>query len=83
MGPCTLQGVLGRIEECPGGRCPFWEADGNGGDCALAAIGPELPGHPALAAHLLELRHDLELAAVRAEWPLFYRRLNEEQEAEG
>ena len=79
MGRCTLQGVVGRTEECPGARCPFWEADGKGGDCALAAIGPELTGRPALAAHLLELRHGLELA----EWPVFYRRLNEEQEAEG
>jgi hypothetical protein len=81
MGLCTLQVAVGEVEACPGVRCPFWETDGGG--CALAAIGPELAGRPAVAEHLLELRHDLELAAARAEWPLFYRHLNEEQEAGG
>ena len=81
QGLCTLQYTVGRVEPCPGAACPFWE--GEQGACVLAPVRPELDGRPALAQHLLGLRRELEGASARSGWPLFYRLLNEEQEAGG
>jgi hypothetical protein len=78
---CTLQYGVGRVERCPGARCPFWVGDRGELRCVLAPIAYEIRGRPELAQHLLELRRKLDdgRAAGRS---LFYRLLDEEQEAE-
>jgi hypothetical protein len=82
-GLCTLQYAVGRVEPCPGARCPFWAIEGEGGACVLAPVVREVDGRPALAQHLLELRRELDDAKAGSGRPLFSRLLNEEQEAEG
>jgi hypothetical protein len=67
---CTLQYAVGRIEDCPGERCPFWLGD----KCLFAGVVDEIERKPSLAQHLLELR--LALASAASEPPgrsLFYR----------
>ena len=83
MEACALQYVAGRVERCPGLRCPLW--DQAGGACALAALTGDLVSHPPLAQYLLELRMCLDQARSDGrshERRLFYRLLNEEQAAE-
>ncbi|MEX2210988.1 MAG: hypothetical protein WD689_04415 [Gaiellaceae bacterium] len=79
---CMLQYGAGRVEECPGSRCPFWLSHG----CVLAGGEAEIAARPQLADHLLELRLELDRAraASREQSPrsLFYRLLNEEQGAD-
>jgi hypothetical protein len=83
MKACALQDAVGRVEACPGVRCPFWDAQGIG--CVIAPVELELPRQPALAQHLLALRTQLDSARREtqsaAERRLFYRLLNEEQVA--
>jgi hypothetical protein len=57
--PCELQDAAGRVERCPGSRCPFWELDAGGGDCIFARSDHEFRGRPELAHLLLGLRHTL------------------------
>jgi hypothetical protein len=49
---CTLQYAVGRIEDCPGERCPLWLDD----ECVFATVTDEIERRPGLAQHLLELR---------------------------
>ena len=56
--PCTLQYSVGRIEECPGAMCPFW--DEQSAACIFHPVEAELLRSPALAEHLLELRRELD-----------------------
>ena len=58
-GTCHMEESLGRIEQCPGAFCPFWEHD----RCGLDQL--DFRGRPELAAFLTELRGELE--SVRAE----------------
>ena len=83
QGLCTLQYTVGRIEPCLGARCPFWEVEGEEGACVLAPVTQEIVGRPSLAHHLLGLRRELDGTSARSGWSLFYKLLNEEQEAEG
>ena len=84
MKACALQDAVGRVEACPGVRCPFWDAQGIG--CVIAPVEIELPHQPALAQHLLALRMQLDSACrdtgAATQRRLFYRRLNGEQLAE-
>ena len=83
-GLCKLQYTLGRVEACPGARCPFWVVESAEACCVLAGAESEFDGRPALAQHLLELRTELDnVRRPREGWVLFHRLLNEEQEAEG
>lgn len=49
---CRLQYAVGRVETCPGERCPFWADDA----CVFSAVGPDVFERPDVAQHLLELR---------------------------
>lgn len=49
---CTLQDAAGRVETCPGKKCPFWLDD----ECAIGGFRADLPRNPSLVAHLLRLR---------------------------
>jgi hypothetical protein len=52
---CTLRlAAEGVVEQCPGGRCAFWD-DG----CLVDRLGPDVRRSD-LAAYLLELRERLE-----------------------
>jgi hypothetical protein len=79
-GLCTLQYAVGRIETCPGARCPFWD-DAAEDSCVVAPIERHLLDQPGLAQHLLELRASLDRARHGGEEEegrrLFYRLLNE------
>jgi hypothetical protein len=57
---CTLEAVVGKVEPCPEGACPFWEADG----CAFEQL--DVEADPALAGWLLELRRRLASAESTA-----------------
>ena len=57
--PCDLHAVLGRVDDCPGHVCPFWEDDL--GACAVRHLSQTDPS-PELADWLLDLRRRLELA---------------------
>jgi hypothetical protein len=59
---CTLEAVVGKVEPCPEGACPFWETDGDG--CAFEQL--DVEADPALAAWLLELRRRLASAESTA-----------------
>ena len=84
-GLCTLQYAAGRLEDCPGARCPFWEERGEPG-CVVAPIERVLIEQPHLSQHLLGLRLEFDRACVSAAEPpprsLFYRLLNEAHTAE-
>ena len=60
---CTLYAALGRVEPCPGSKCPLWSA---AGACVLEDVEFEILYRPPLAAHLLALRRTLEDAAPAA-----------------
>jgi hypothetical protein len=76
---CRLQHAAGRIETCPEERCPFWEPGGAAlaGRCAVEQV--DLSGRQQLAAWLLRIRTQLELASTREQEDqvrrLFYRLL--------
>ena len=80
-GLCTLQYAVGRIESCPGERCPFWDATDFEVGCVVAPIERHLLEQPVLAQHLLEVRAELDRARSDAEQEetrtLFYRLLAE------
>ena len=57
--PCDLHLALGRVEACPGNRCPFWEDEL--GACAVRHLA-KTEHSPELADWLLELRRRLESA---------------------
>lgn len=83
--PCGLQYSAGRIEECPGAACPFW--DEQAAACIFHPVKLELLRSPALAAHLLELRRELDQgrhdgSGKEAQRSLFYRLLEDEPAAE-
>ena len=59
---CSLETVVGRVEACPEGACPFWAVDGGG--CAFEQL--DVAVDPALAAWLLELRRRLASAESTA-----------------
>jgi hypothetical protein len=61
---CRLQDEAGRVENCPGVRCPFWEQAGRAGEegCIFDRVALDLHGHSELAHHLLRLRRTLECA---------------------
>ena len=82
---CTLQYAAGRIESCPGSACPFWLAEGEGGTCVFTDSEHIIETNSRLAQHLLELRLALQRPQPEGTEArsLFYRLLNEEQEAEG
>jgi hypothetical protein len=53
---CTIELIAeGHADRCPGEGCPFWEHS-----CVLARIEADLDGRPEVAAHLLDLRRELE-----------------------
>ena len=52
---CTLQDAAGRVEHCPGERCPFWLDEG----CGIAGLRADLYRNPSLVSHLLRLREQL------------------------
>lgn len=75
---CALQDAAGRVETCPGARCPFWEEGGAAleAGCGIERLALDL-ARPGLAQALLEERFVLdrarngeEAAPVRS---LFYR----------
>lgn len=73
-GLCTLQYSLGRVEACPGARCPFWVVEGIEAGCVLTDVRSEFEGRPAVAAQLLAVRAELDCAYERREgWTLFHR----------
>ena len=49
---CQLQYAAGRIEPCPGGSCPFFDAHG----CALAGLRADLSSNLPLTYLLLDVR---------------------------
>jgi hypothetical protein len=53
---CRLQDAVGRVETCPGSRCPFWDDEA----CMFRAVGPDVFERPDVAQHLLELRTALQ-----------------------
>jgi hypothetical protein len=59
---CSLEAAVGKVEACPEGACPFWEADGGG--CAFEQL--DVVADFALAAWLLELRRRLAAAESTA-----------------
>jgi hypothetical protein len=74
---CRLQYAANRIEDCPEGRCPFWEAGGAVLDARCAIDHVDIDSNPALVSWLLELRSRLEVAGLNDEpeagWRLFHR----------
>ena len=52
---CTLQDAAGRVETCPGERCPLWLDDA----CTIGGLRADLYRNPSLVAHLLRLREQL------------------------
>lgn len=53
--PCQLQYAAGRVEECPGEECPYWEGDG----CLITGLRLDLGENPDLTNLLLKLRAEL------------------------
>jgi hypothetical protein len=74
---CRLQYEVGRVETCPGARCPFWEST----SCVVDGV--DVAGRSDLATWLLGIRGSLERARMRDDQRearrLFYRALNEGQ----
>ena len=60
---CSLSAVVGEIEACPEGACPFWEPGGAalGGRCAFEQLG--LAANAPLASWLLDIRGRLAAAS--------------------
>jgi hypothetical protein len=56
---CSLEAVVGRLEACSEGACPFWEPGGAalGGRCAFEQL--DIMADAALANWLLEIRERL------------------------
>jgi hypothetical protein len=75
---CRLQYEVGRVETCPGARCPFWQST----SCVVDGV--DVAGRSDLATWLLGIRGSLERAWMRDDdreaRRLFYRALNEGQE---
>jgi hypothetical protein len=71
---CKLQYTVGRVEDCPEERCPFWEPGGAvlEGRCAFDQI--DVGDNAELATWLLRIRKRLE-AAGRVEADEHVRRL--------
>lgn len=63
---CALQDAVGRVEACPGARCPFWEPGGAvlAGGCLLERLTLDLGRRPDLANYLLGLRVVLDEGRV-------------------
>ncbi len=59
---CSLEAAVGKVEACPEGACPFWEAEERG--CAFEQL--DVVADSALAAWLLELRRRLAAAESTA-----------------
>ena len=59
---CSLAGVVGKVEACPEGACPFWEPGGAvlGGRCAFEEL--DVAADAALATWLLQIRERLASA---------------------
>jgi hypothetical protein len=59
---CSLQAVVGKVEACPEGACPFWEPGGAvlDGRCAFEEL--DVAADAALATWLLEIRERLASA---------------------
>ena len=59
---CSLEAVVGRLETCPEGACPFWEPGGAAldGRCAFEEL--DVVADAPLAAWLLEIRERLASA---------------------
>jgi hypothetical protein len=53
--PCQLQYAAGRVEECPGQPCPFWDED----RCVIAGLRVDLGKNSDLTHLLLKLRAEL------------------------
>lgn len=74
---CVLQDAAGRVEACPGGRCPFWEEGGAvlEGGCSIERLSLDLARRPELAHYLLEIRLGFDRACRRGDEArsLFYR----------
>ena len=74
---CKLQYEVGRVETCPGARCPFWEST----SCVVDGV--DVAGRSDLAEWLLRIRTSLDRARMhddeREARRLFYRVLNEGQ----
>ena len=72
---CRLQDAAGRVEACPGARCPFWAAGGGvlPSVCAVERLQLDLTGLPELAHSLLKLRRSFDRGADAQTRPLFYR----------
>jgi hypothetical protein len=64
---CRLQQTVGVEEDCPEGRCPFWEPGGAvlQGRCAIDHL--DLVRRPELASWLLSLRLKLEAVSKFAD----------------
>ena len=64
---CTVQYAAGRVEVCPGPRCPFWEEGGAviPAGCLLQRLGLDLEHRPELVHALLQLRRKLDQALSR------------------
>jgi hypothetical protein len=60
---CSLEQALGQLEPCPGPACSFWLAERGEERCVLEGVERELRARPAVAAHLLVLRRDMDEAA--------------------
>jgi hypothetical protein len=60
-GTCTLELAVGRTQDCPGHRCPLWEAE-QGTGCVVDPIRSQIINTPGLAQLLLELRATLTRA---------------------
>jgi len=52
---CTLQDAAGRVEQCPGERCPFWLDE----TCVIAGLRSDLYRNQTLVSDLLRLRQHL------------------------
>ena len=59
---CRLQYTVGRVEDCPEDRCPFWEPGGRvvEGRCVFEAL--DVGDNPEFASWLLRIRRRLEAA---------------------
>jgi hypothetical protein len=77
---CSLEAVVGRLEPCPQGECPFWEPGGAvlGGRCAFEEL--DITADAPLATWLLEIRGRLasseSTVAAEAARSLFFHLLN-------